>query len=158
MRKQKIYLDTSVISHLKQDDVPDKMLDTLTLFNELKNNSYDVHISEIVFEELLANEESKQVILLEYLSSLEYNLINIDNEIINYAKKLIELNILTHRHYYDCLHIASAVIKECDYLLSWNFKHIVRVKTVNGVRTVNSMLNYRNIDIYAPSSFINMEE
>jgi len=156
MPKQKIYLDTSTISHLNQDDVPDKMADTLALWEDLKNDLYEIYISEIVFEELLANEYQKQIILLEYLAEIEYNLIEIDEEIRNYADKLIEIGVLTSNHYYDCLHIASAVTNECNYLVSWNFKHIVRIKTINGVRTVNALLGYRSIDIYSPNSFIEM--
>ncbi|MBW1972688.1 MAG: hypothetical protein JRI44_07620 [Deltaproteobacteria bacterium] len=34
----------------------------------------------------------------------------------------------------DAYHIAIAVINEVDYLLSWNFKHIVRRKTRDIVR------------------------
>lgn len=33
MEKLKIYLDTSVISHLMQEDVPEKMADTLKLWD-----------------------------------------------------------------------------------------------------------------------------
>lgn len=32
MRKMKVYLDTSVISYLKQEDAPERMRDTLTLW------------------------------------------------------------------------------------------------------------------------------
>ena len=40
MRKQKIYLDTSVISHLEAWDTPEKMLDTLLIdFGFLKEKS-----------------------------------------------------------------------------------------------------------------------
>ena len=36
MRKLKVYLDTSVISHLAQEDVPEKMTDTLKLWECLR--------------------------------------------------------------------------------------------------------------------------
>ena len=36
MRKKKIYLDTTVISHLRHDDRPDWMADTLELWDILK--------------------------------------------------------------------------------------------------------------------------
>ena len=42
----------------------------------------------------------------------------------------------------DALHIACAVIGKCDMLLSWNFKHLVRVKTNEGVRIVSAKLGY----------------
>jgi hypothetical protein len=39
VRTPKIYLDTSVISHLNADDAPEKMNDTLLLLEELKQES-----------------------------------------------------------------------------------------------------------------------
>jgi hypothetical protein len=37
MRKLKVYLDTSVISHLLQKDVPEKMADTRQLWEMFKD-------------------------------------------------------------------------------------------------------------------------
>ncbi len=42
MRKLKVYLDTSVISHLMQEDVPEKMADTLQLWELFREGMYDV--------------------------------------------------------------------------------------------------------------------
>ena len=48
MRKLKVYLDTSVISHLMQEDVPEKMADTLQLWELFREGVYLslIHISE----------------------------------------------------------------------------------------------------------------
>jgi len=53
----------------------------------------------------------------------------------------------------DAYHIAIAVINEVDYLLSWNFKHIVR-KTRDIVRMVNTLNNFRQIEIMAPAELL----
>jgi hypothetical protein len=29
----------------------------------------------------------------------------------------------------DCWHIANAIVSGCDAIVSWNFKHIVNMKT-----------------------------
>ncbi len=47
MKKLKIYLDTSVISHLYQPDAPDKMSETLALWKEIMAGEYEAVISEI---------------------------------------------------------------------------------------------------------------
>ena len=52
MKKLKLYLDTSVISHLFADDTPDKMQDTNQLWNELVSGKYAVYISSVVTDEL----------------------------------------------------------------------------------------------------------
>ena len=44
MGKQKIYLDTSVISHLQHEDVPEKMQDTLSFWRMLESDRYEVEI------------------------------------------------------------------------------------------------------------------
>lgn len=40
-RKLKVYLDTPVISHLQQEDVPEKMADIRQLWEMFKNRKYD---------------------------------------------------------------------------------------------------------------------
>lgn len=40
MNKLKVYLDTSVISHLMQDDVPEKMADTKRLWKMFRDNKF----------------------------------------------------------------------------------------------------------------------
>ena len=52
MNQQKIYLDTSVISHLQHEDVPEKMQDTLLFWRMLESGSYEVTISDITLMEL----------------------------------------------------------------------------------------------------------
>lgn len=52
MRKLKVYLNTSVISHLLQEEVPDKMADTRKLWEMFKDGKYDVYLSTVTLEEV----------------------------------------------------------------------------------------------------------
>ena len=52
MRKLKVYLDTSVISHLLQEDTPEKMADTLHLWEMFKQRKYDVYLSTVTLREI----------------------------------------------------------------------------------------------------------
>ena len=71
MRKQKIYLDTSVVSYLYQEDSPEKMHDTLKLWEIFKSNRYEVCISNIVMNEIYECGEEKLRIVLEYLNEID---------------------------------------------------------------------------------------
>jgi predicted nucleic acid-binding protein len=51
MKKLKIYLDTSVISHLQAYDVPEKMAKTLKFWESLVDGDYEAYISELVIAE-----------------------------------------------------------------------------------------------------------
>ncbi|RKI39144.1 hypothetical protein D7V86_21280 [bacterium D16-51] len=51
----------------------------------------------------------------------------------------------------DCQHIAAAILAGCDIIISWNFKHIVNVKTVKSVKVITTLEGYKDLLIYPPS-------
>ena len=150
MRKLKIYLDTSVISHLEQEDVPEKMEQTRKLWKILQTGKYDVIISDLVLAEINECKEPKKSILKQYLAQINYKRVKITEEAEEIAEEIIEEGILHQKSFDDCLHIASAIINDCNIIVSWNFKHMVNVDTINGIRRITFANRYNNIDIYAP--------
>lgn len=158
MRKQKIYLDTSVVSYLYQEDVPEKMQDTLKLWETFKKQDYEVYISDIVLNEIYECNEEKLQILLNYLNQIDYIVVRTDEDTIELAEKFIDFGILKQKSFDDCQHIAAAIIAGCDIITSWNFKHIVNVKTVRGVKTITTLEGYKDLLIYPPSVLVEEED
>ena len=158
MNKPKVYLDTSVISHLEQDDAPDKMKDSHILWEEIKKGRYDVYVSETVIGEMMGASKEKRTLLAGHLQAIPHAILASNDAVEKYAAKLIEVGVLTQKSYNDCLHIAHAVVNRCDMILSWNFSHMVRVKTIDGVRYVSSILGYGKMGIYAPSMIVERGE
>ena len=154
MKKLKIYLDTSVISHLLADDTPDKMADTHKLWQQLQCGKYDVYLSAVTLDELLKCAEPKRGYLLEQLASISFQQLELTEEIRVLADRIIAVGILKSKSRDDCRHIAAAIIAECNYIVSWNFKHMVNVKTINGVRAITNLAGYRSIDLISPSMLI----
>ena len=158
MKKIKLYLDTSVISHLFAEDAPDKMADSLKLWEEIKSGLYDVVISDVAIEEILRCPEPKQNKLFKFLAEINFHRAEITNEINAIASQIIKLGILKEKNRDDCLHIATAVASLCDYILSWNFRHMVNVKTIKGVRAITNLCGYNNIDIIQPTMLVETED
>ncbi|MCM1399181.1 MAG: PIN domain-containing protein [Clostridium sp.] len=154
MRKLKIYLDTSVVSYLYQPDAPEKMQNTLDLWELFKNKVYEVYISDIVIREISDCNEEKLNILLDYLGQIDYNIIETDEDTVELAGKFIDFGILKQKSFDDCQHIAAAILAGCDIITSWNFKHIVNVKTVRGVKVITTLEGYKDLLIYPPSVLI----
>ena len=50
----------------------------------------------------------------------------------------------------DLTHIALATIAEVDAIVSWNFKHIVRLEKIRLFNAVNVELGYRALSILSP--------
>lgn len=158
MHELKVYLDTSVISHLMQEDVPEKMDDTLQLWEMFKNGKYDVYLSTVTLEEIDACPEPKRSRLFDFLNEIQYTPIQIDDNMLEVAQVIIDMGILTKKSFDDCQHIAAAVLYGCDCIVSWNFKHIVNIKTIRGVRAITNLKGYKPIEILNPSVLLESGE
>jgi predicted nucleic acid-binding protein len=158
MKRVKLFLDTSFLSHLDAPDTPDKMNETHKLWNEVKLGLYDAVISDIVIEEISRCAEPKLSVILDYLSEIEYQRVDANDEIEKIATQIISLGILKEKSRDDCMHIGAAVASGCDYIVSWNFKHLVNVKTIKGVRAITNLLGYNNIDIVQPTMLVEKED
>jgi predicted nucleic acid-binding protein len=130
VKKLKIYLDTSVISHLRHEDAPEKMKDTWLFWDELKTGKYEVAISAVTLDEIRQCPQPKQTDLINWLGQIEYHVLYKMKDVRALVEAYIENDVLTRKHENDCFHIAFAVIAGCDVIVSWNFRHMVRLKTI----------------------------
>jgi len=106
----------------------------------------------------MSAEEPKRSAMLDYLGEIDYTVLQMDDYVESYARKLVDIGVLTEKRIDDCRHIGFAVTSNCSMILSWNFRHIVRVKTINGVRFVSSIFGYNEIGIYSPSMIVKGDE
>jgi predicted nucleic acid-binding protein len=141
-----------------QEDVPEKMSDTLKLWDMFKDGKYEVYLSQVTIDEIRKCPEPKRSVLYDYLSDIDYTNLEITSEILELAQKIIDIGILTQKSFDDCQHIAAAVVNECDCIISWNFKHIVNIKTIRGVRAITNLKGYKPIEILNPSVLLESEE
>ncbi len=156
-RKLKVYLDTSVISHLMQEDVPEKMADTRKLWEMFKNGVYEVCLSSLTMKEVSDCSEPKRSALRDYLKQIQYESYDITKDVLDVAHQLIAMGVLTNKSFDDCQHIGAAVVNNCDCIISWNFKHIVNIKTIRGVRAITNLEGYKPIEIWSPSVLLESE-
>lgn len=155
MKKLKIYLDTSVISHLQQEDVPDKMRETLELWEQFQQRKdIEVVISDLVIREVSQCSEPKLSFLLSKLTQLDYTLVEITEDERSLADIYLQNGVLKKKSLDDLTHIAIATLNECRYIVSWNFKHFVNPKTIKAVNAINLSMNLSQIDIFPPSMML----
>ena len=58
----------------------------------------------------------------------------------------------------DALHIAAATVSGLDYIISLNFRHIVKHKTIIGTELINAREGYKRMFIHNPAEVIEHEE
>jgi len=150
MKKLRIYLDTSVISHLLADDATDKMDDTQELWELFQQGEYEIIISSLTFDELKKCNIEKRVIITKYIELINYSSVPITPQQRDLAQKYLQHEVLSKKSMDDLVHIACSVLNGCNYIISWNFKHLVNMKTINKVNGVNLLLGFQEIKIVPP--------
>jgi predicted nucleic acid-binding protein len=149
--KPRIYLDTSVPSHLYDTDAPAQTIDTWRLWTTIKTGDYDAFISPTVIDELEATLQPKRSLIINEINLAGIETLKISNDVTRLANNYIKAGILGNKHYNDCMHMAFASIYKCDALISWNFRHLVKIKTIDGAQAVNANNQYGKIVIVSPA-------
>jgi predicted nucleic acid-binding protein len=154
LKKIKVYLDTSTISHLYAEDVPEKESETNLLWEDFIMGKYDIYISQVVLTEIQKCSEPKRAKMLRRMREIEFTVLNESDEVEYLANEYIKAGVLKAKSSDDCFHIAYAVINNCDVIVSWNFKHLVNFRTIDKVRVVNAINRYKEIGIISPNMLL----
>jgi predicted nucleic acid-binding protein len=150
-KKIKLYFDTSVISSLFDTRNPERRDLTESFFNKI--DDYEVFISEVTVMEI---DRTQDLELRDKMKEmvLTFSILYSSNDVEFLAREYISYGAVPDGYPEDAYHIAIAVINSIDYILSWNFRHIVRMKTRDIVRMVNTLNGFRQIEIITPAELL----
>ena len=158
LKKLKIYLETTVFNFRFADDAPDKQQDTIKLFDEINQGKYIPYTSDYVLQELLRAKEPKKTQMTGLIEQYSIKLLGTDATAEILADKYVAENIIPIKYRTDGIHIAIATINDLDIIASYNFKHIVKMKTIIGTESINLREGYKRIGIYSPTEVIENDE
>ncbi len=151
MKKISLYLDTSVIGGYFD---PEFEKPTRELFNLIRIGVYQVFISELTLEEIRKAPLIIQEKLFHLLSDIEYAIIEENQETLQLSEQYLIRGVVSSKYRDDALHVAIATWQKIDYIISWNFKHLVNVVRIRGFNSVNLDMGYSLIDIRTPLEVI----
>ena len=157
MRVQKIYIETTVFNFCFADDAPDKRKDTLKFFEEIKEGKYVPYTSNTVLLELERDVEPKRSQMLMLIEDYNITVLPARTEEQQLANIYVAEGIIPQKYATDALHIASTTINDLDFIVSYNFKHIVKRKTITMTESVNLREGYKRIGIFSPTEVIEDE-
>jgi len=145
---ESLYLDTSVPSAYFDDRTKERQEATIKFWKSVLPN-YKVYISEITIDELdNTKDENLRMKLKELIKDFE--ILKTNNPINHLARAYIDNNIFSQKYIDDALHVAVASYYGINYLISWNFEHLVKVKTRRLVNSVNILKGFGEIEIISP--------
>ena len=154
MKKIKYYLDTTIFNFVFAEGDTEKKDITMKFFDDLPSLSEGVYISDEVIREMSRAPEPRRSQLEGLIRETNPLLLEIDLETEELAERYIREGIIPEKYRSDAIHNAVAVTNGIDVIVSWNFEHIVKLKTRVMVDGVNKLLGYHEIEICSPEEVI----
>ena len=145
MKKLRIYVDTSVIGGCFD---PEFKQWSLALVDDFRHGTYIPVISDVTAAEVSPAPSFVRELHAEMLA-LPAEVVGVSEEAISLASSYEAHSVLGARFRNDMLHIALATIADVDVLVSWNFRHIVRLDKIRLFNAVNIEQGYKPVSIYS---------
>ena len=152
--QQRIYIDTSVFGGYYDVEFAEF---TIPLFDRIQKGEFKLLFSTVTQDEL-ENAPLSVRELVRHLKIEQTEFLETTEDIIDLATEYITEKVVGKISYADCLHIALATINRADFLISWNFKHIVNVERIRGYNSINVKNGYKQLEIRSPRELIKYED
>lgn len=150
MKKLKLYIDTSVLGGLF-DTEDTKRVDTAErLFQLIKEGVYEGYISRLIVEEILKAPNKINEELKNKVSETGFKVLEETEETINLSTAYVQNGAIPEKNRNDARHIAIGVFHDLDYIVSWNYKHMVNIAVRRLINSTNLKMGYNPIEIISP--------
>lgn len=157
--KPTVYIETTIPSYLaawpSRDLVTAAHQQITHLWWKTRRHDFDLFISQNVLDEATAGDPDAAERRLEILAELP--LLDIDNEVGNFAQALLEYVPLPPKAAADALHIAVAVVNGIDYLLTWNCSHLANAALRCKIEDACKKKGYVPVTICTPEELLEVE-
>ncbi|GHV24205.1 hypothetical protein AGMMS49959_19330 [Planctomycetales bacterium] len=161
LKKPIVYVESTVINYLFEENQSEKRRDTWMLWDEIKAGKYAMVIADTVVLEIMncPDDLEKKWKMIDELNKVNYTLTTAtESEKANTLAKLyISAGGLPPKCKNDALHIAAATLANCDFIVSWNFNHIVNIRAMTAVDAVNAAERLKPVKLVSPTNFLREE-
>lgn len=148
--RKRAYIDTSVFGGFFE---PEFEQATRTFFDYVHAGSFTLLLSPMTLAEL--DRAPKHVLdLVASLPDATQELLLHDERVESLRDAYLEAKVVSAKSRGDAEHIAWASVAAADFIVSWNFKHIVQVDRIRGYHSVNLRLGFPLVSIHSPMEVI----
>lgn len=116
---------------------------------DFRQGRFQPVLSEVTAAEVLPAPEPVRDLYAQLLD-LRAEVLAVTAEALDLRAGYRARGVLSTRFDNDMLHIAVATIGNVDVLVSWNFRHIVRLDKIRSFNAVNIEQGYKTLTIYSP--------
>ena len=153
-----IYLETTIFNFPFVDDAPQYRADTLKLFAEIKAGKFKPFTSQYVIQEIDNTKDADKLAKMKALiTDYKITIVPENDDIRALSEVYVSAGVIPAKFATDGLHIATATITGLDFIVSLNFRHIVKHKTIFESEVINTREGYKRVFIHTPAEVIDHE-
>ena len=155
--KEKIYLDSSIPSYYfnQRESLATFIEVTKKWWSEMAS-SYDLFISDAVFQELNNGNYPRKMEIIEFVSTIP--LLPLTNEIEQIVEFYIANYVMPKSFVGDAVHLAYASFYDTHYLLTWNCNHLANANKRKHIHVINGRLGLSTPEIITPLELFKEDE
>ena len=145
MQELRVYIETSVWSHVFHDETPDFQRVTVEFLKQAKERVVVPYISTLVLDEVARADARRRDAILEKIASVGPILLRRSQQADDLAGRYVQAGVLPPPDELDALHVAIATVYEMDVLASWNQRHLANIRRRDLFNSVNRVAGYRKM-------------
>lgn len=142
----RLYLDTSVVGGCFDAEFAE---DSRRIIQGVLDGKARFLFTEILSAELIHAPEAVRV-LFNALPVAMLEKIEFTSEIEELAREYVARGVVTEAWLDDCRHVAAATVARADAIISWNFRHIVKLDKIKAYNQINLLTGYGVLTILSP--------
>ncbi len=148
MQKETVYIDTTVPSAYFDERTPDRQRLTRQ-FWETRLPELIPSVSNIVIAGIAQTPDNeRRQAMLDLVRSIPA--VHASEEAYGLAQEYVSRGVFPSKYLSDAMHVALATVGGIRNLVSWNFHHLVKLRTRREVNLVNALKGYMPVEILAP--------
>ena len=145
-----LYLDSSVLGGYFDEQFQEA---TRQLWSQMKQGRFRFMASILVADEMEKAPAHVRQLFEETFQRAD-SIVSYDREMDDLARLYLDRGVVPRQYVEDAGHVAVCAIARFDYLVSWNFKHLVNVRREAGFNAVNLLQGYPSVRIVSPMELI----
>ncbi len=155
--KQKLYIETSVVSYLAARPSRDLLLAarqeaTAELWSKLLSSGFAGYVSTLVYQEAQQGDPEQARKRIDALTS--FTVLDIDQEAQALAEQILAAKAVPAEYPDDALHMAVAAVNGMDVLITWNFAHLNNPIARMRIRQIVENRGYRCPEVCSPEELL----
>lgn len=158
--KQKLYIETSVVSYLVARPSRDLLIAarqeaTSEFWSKLNSLVFTGYVSTLVHQEAKQGDPEQVQKRMSAISSID--VLDIDQEAQALAEQILAAKAVPAEYPDDALHMAVAAVNGMDVLITWNFAHLNNPIARLKIRQIVENNGYQCPEVCSPEELLEID-